>query len=107
MGAITENAIIIPRGDTARKTIDLTTEEGELYEVGEKDKLVLKVKKNLCDKEPCILKEVIGSNEFHFKPEDTENLPFGSYFYSVRVFTAEGDKYTPIDKELFEVGEVV
>lgn len=107
MGALTENAISIPRGDTDRESIDVFTENGELYEVKEGDTLTLKVKKNLSDKEPCIIKEVKGCSDFHFKPEDTENLPFGDYIYSVRILTAEGDRYTLIDKETFEIAEVV
>lgn len=102
-----DNTIIIPRGDTARRSIEITIGEDDFYEIKEKDILTLRVKKSLADKEPCILKEVVGSNEFHFKPEDTENLHFGKYIYSVRIITAEGDKYTVIDKQTFEIAEVV
>ena len=112
MGAVTENnTIIIPRGDTARRSIEITIKDGdkdaELYEIKENDILTLRVKKNLADKEPCISKEIKGSSDFHFKPEDTENLHFGKYIYSVRLFTAEGDKYTVIDKNILEIAEVV
>ena len=98
--------ISIPRGDTTRRAVDIEI-NGVLYEMKESDSLVLRVKKSLADKEPCLLKEVVGSNEFHFEPEDTENLHFGKYIYSVRLFTAEGDRYTVLNKETFEIAEVV
>lgn len=101
------NTISIPRGDTARRSIEIFTEEGDLYEIKEEDTLILRVKKSLLDKEPCIVKEIKGGCDFHIKPEDTENLAFGNYIYSVRIFTADGDKYTVIDKKNFEIAEVV
>ena len=101
-----DNTISVPRGDTTRRAIEIKM-NGILYEVKENDILTLRVKKSLADKEPCISKEVKGSNEFHFRPEDTENLHFGKYIYSVRLFTAEGDKYTVLNKETFEIAEVV
>ena len=108
MFTVTENnTITIPRGDTASLSVELTTEEGEQYEVKENDTLTLRVKKNLADKEPCIQKEITGSVDFEIKPEDTEGLTFGSYIYSVRLITAENKKYTVIDKSSFIVGEVV
>lgn len=107
MGEITKNTLVIPKGDTKRESIDIFAEDGQVYEIEDNDTLILRVKKNLCDKEPCITKEVKGSDKFHFKPEDTENLPFGDYIYSVRLVTAEGDKHTLINKELFVIEEVV
>lgn len=105
--AIIDNTIIIPRGDTARRSVKITIGESDLYEVQANDILTLRVKKSLADKEPCIIKEIQGHSDFHFKPEDTENLHFGKYIYSVRLFTADGDKYTVIDKKVFEIAEVV
>ena len=107
MGAITKNTLVIPRGDTHRESIDVFTEDGQVYEIQENDTLTLRVKRNLCDEEPCITKEIKGSNNFHFEPKDTENLPFGDYVYSVRILTAEGDKYTLLNKEPFVIEEVV
>lgn len=109
MFTVTENnTVTIPRGDTASLSVKLTVRKtGELYEVKEKDTLTLRVKKNLADKEPYIQKEITGSVDFEIKPEDTEGLPFGTYIYSVRILTAEGKKYTVIDKCSFVVGEVV
>ena len=104
---MSDNTIIIPRGDTARRSIEITTQEGDLYAIQENDILTLRVKKNLADKEPCIFKEVKGSGDFHIRPEDTENLHFGKYIYSVRLLTADGERYTVIDKQTFEIAEVV
>ena len=108
MFTVTENnTVTIPRGDTASLSVELTTDEGELYEVKEKDTLTLRVKKKLADSEPCIHKEITGSVDFHIEPKDTEGMAFGTYIYSVRLITAEGKKYTVIDKSSFVVGEVV
>ena len=104
---MSDNTIIIPRGDTARRSIVIYTETGDEYEIQPNDTLTLRVKKNLADKEPCIVKEIKGSSDFHIEPQDTENLHFGKYIYSVRLLTAEGDKYTVIDKKVFEIAEVV
>ena len=109
MFTVTENnTVTIPRGDTANLSVKLTVREtGELYEIQEKDILTLRVKKNLSDKEPCIQKEIKGSVDFEIEPKDTEGLHFGTYIYSVRIVTAEGRKYTVIDRCDFVVGEVV
>lgn len=108
MFTVTENnKITIPRGDTASLSVELTTDKGELYEVKDDDTLTLRVKKNLADSEPCIHKEITGNADFQIEPTDTEGLPFGTYIYSVRLITAEGRKYTVIDKSSFVVGEVV
>ena len=107
MFKVTENnAIMLTRGDTARLSVDIITDEGDVYEVGSEDTLTLKVKKRLSDIEALIEKEVKGRNDFHIEPKDTEHLPFGMYIYSVRITTAKGDKYTVVDNNSFKIGEV-
>lgn len=107
MFAITENnAILLTRGDTARLSVEITTDKGEMYEIKENDTLTLSVKKKLADSEPCLLKEVKGVADFHIEPNDTKHLPFGLYIYSVRLFTDEGDVYTVVENSSFKIGEV-
>lgn len=95
--------IKLTRGDTARLTVTLTTEEGKAYEVQATDTLTLSVKKAVTDTEYVLQKVIEGSNTFHIEPKDTAGLSFGKYKYDVQLTTGGGDVYTVITPATFEI----
>ena len=101
---IDNNEIYITRGDSG--IIELALEkDGEPYDYSE-DTVVFSVKRRPCDFNPVIQKEVVG-NRIVLNPADTKSLPFGVYFYDVKVNTAGGDVITAIVPTNFTVGEEV
>ena len=95
--------IKLTRGDTARLTVSIADDAGEPYTMQEGDILTMTVKKNITDAEPCIQKTASGSNTFHIKPTDTASLAFGKYKYDVQLTTLDGDVYTVIPPNVFEL----
>lgn len=71
------------------------------------DVLFFTVKKSAKDTNYLFQKKVIGVNQIHIKPEDTDNLSFGKYKYDVQLTTASGDVYTIIEPSIFEVMEEI
>lgn len=102
-----DNSIELTRGDTARLSVDVTDDDGELYEVQSHDTLTLSIKKKVKDSEALVSKTIIGSTTFHIEPKDTSGLPFGKYVYDVQITTAEGDVYTVITPSEFKIAEEV
>lgn len=99
-----DGTIELTRGDTARLTVSITNDTaGELYEIAPEDTLILSVKKNITDDEPCLQKTVTGGNAIHIEPEDTAKLAFGKYTYDVQLVTASKDVYTVIVPTTFEI----
>lgn len=83
------NKITIVRGNTGSLDVGVnivTNNEEEEYELQEGDKLIFRMSKTF-QGEPLIEKE-IQNGVLGFVPADTEDLPFGKYFYDV---TLESD----------------
>lgn len=98
------NVIRLTRGDTAKLTVPIENDlDNSSYVMDEQDTLTFTIKKSVKDNENLIQKVVIGSNNFHIKPEDTDSLPFGKYVYDVQLTTAGGDVYTVIEPTSFEI----
>lgn len=96
--------IMLTRGDTAYLTFPLVLKtDGTPYEMKPDDELVLSIKRYITDEEAAMRKESKGSNIFHIEPSDTANLSFGKYKYDVQLNTANGDVYTVIDVDTFEI----
>lgn len=95
--------IKLTRGDTARLTVSIADDAGEPHTIQEGDTLVMTVKRNITDADPCIQKVVTGGNAIHIKPEDTAVLEFGKYKYDVQLTTVDGDVYTVIAPSVFEI----
>ena len=106
-----DGVIELTRGDTARLSVDTTyidSDEKEYpYLMAEGDTLVFSIKKNVKDFKSCVEKKAINGNEFHLKPEDTAKLAFGKYVYDVELQTADGERYTIIEKTTFKICEEV
>ena len=99
---ITGNAIKLTRGDTAFLTVPLVCNNEE-YTMGPDDVLVLSMKEYITDPRAVLRKEVKGGNVFHIEPNDTSGLPFGKYKYDIQLNMANGDVFTVIDVDTFEI----
>lgn len=102
-----DGSIELTRGDTARFSVDINDDEGQVYTMRSDDELVFTVKDDIDDIEPVIQKIVTGDNTIHIKPEDTSELDFGSYIYDVELRMENGDVYTIIEKNTFKLREEV
>lgn len=103
---ITDLNITISRGDTASLEI---TFEGDVP--GDGDQVVMSIKTSprnhdykweksgTCDAE--------GKIVFSIDAEDTASLPFGTYYWDIRIFYADGQITTPFAPKAFKVVEVV
>jgi hypothetical protein len=99
--------IYLTRGDSAALNLKLS---GAV--LSEQDEVVLTVKKSpaasrLIRKHPAA-GSAYPKYRFVFTPEDTKNLPFGSYQWDIRINLANGGIYTPpAFPQLFYIGEVI
>ena len=98
-----DGSIELTRGDTAYLLVGITDSEGASYEMQSGDTLTLSVKKNVTDEEMSFQKVVKGSSVFHIEPQDTQALEFGKYKYDVQLETADGDVYTVLGVNTFEL----
>lgn len=99
-----DGSVELTRGDSAHLAVTITNDvDGSVYEIQPDDTLTLSMKKYVNDESPCLQKTIKGSNTFHLKPDDTRGLNFGKYKYDVQLTTAEGDVYTVLGPETFEL----
>lgn len=98
--------IHLTRGDTL--TLDFQF-EGDVP-VGQ-DQLYFTVKKSVNDKSFKMEKKATLYGEdlarISIRSEDTRDLPFGKYFWDLRIFYSDGEIVTPMDPAPFYVDEVV
>lgn len=97
--------IIISRGDTA--TLDLTFSGDIPSHQG--DLVVMALKSTPRDKTARWEKVAAGGEtvSFRIEPEDTKNLPFGTYYWDARIFYQNGNVATPFPPKKFVISEVV
>lgn len=105
------NEITLTRGDTLKCTIVLTDDEsGEAYVPVEGDSIRFALKRdkmnskktNYSDEEPLIRKNIpIDSLFLQLDPEDTKNLPFGTYVYDIEITFTDGTVDTFITTKKF------
>lgn len=102
-----EHDIDIVRGTTIGLTIVINDENGNPYTPPTGSKLIFGVKKLPTHGESeCVVKKVADavSSEvgIRISPDDTENLPFGKYFYDVGLRTGN-DFYSIIPMSEFRI----
>ncbi len=100
---INGNTIRMTRGDTAYLTVPITINDNEDYTMGPEDTLTISLKKTIASTKYSLQKTAIGSNVLHIAPEDTSELAFGKYVYDIQLNMANGDVYTLIDVDEFEI----
>lgn len=102
------NTIKLTRGDTFVCDIKMTKQDGYPYDPEEGDAIRFAMKSNVKDEEPLILKEIpIDTMQLMLNPEDTKELPFGTYWYDIELTKANGMVDTFITKSVLVLGEEV
>lgn len=103
------NEIYVTRGDSGTLEIKMEKDDGEEYDFSN-DRVVFSVKRKPCDFNPLIQKEAVDG-KVKIEPDDTKNLPFGTFFYDVVLYIGEGTNTetiaTVITPTAFIVGEEV
>ena len=102
----TTHKIILTKGDNAEIEVQIKDAYGEDRGVYADDVLTLTVRKTVDAPVASITKTAIDG-VFSFTPEDTSNLPFGSYVYDVELKTFTGKIYTIIPKSYFVLKEEI
>lgn len=102
--------ISLTRGDTA--ALELTFESDTPEDIpGANDRVIMALKSTPRAAEAKWEKETTADAEgkalFEFDVEDTARLPFGTYWWDVRVFYADGAVVTPVSPHKFSILEVV
>ena len=101
MYTVKKTTITLTRGDTFKAQIHITDKEGNPYEIQEGDEVRFAMKKNYSDPdtEVLIVKQVpTDTLILTLEPEDTKDLPFGTYVYDIQLTTAAGEIDTFIAK---------
>ena len=99
---INGNSIALTRGDTAYLTIPIKI-NNQLYIMANDDRLTISLKNDVEDRSYVLNKTIVGSNVFHIKPSDTASLKFKKYKYDVQINMANGDVFTVIPCDTFEI----
>lgn len=107
---IKKTTIFLTRGDTFKAQISLTDEEGNPYQPQQGDTIRFACKKDYSDPdtEVLIVKNIpIDTLILELEPQDTKELPFGSYVYDIQLTTAAGEVDTFITKGILTLTEEV
>lgn len=86
--SIKGNRIRLTRGDTLVAEVGIANPDGTAYEVQEGDSVRFK-----CTDVPggaVLIAKDVTSGTLRLDPEDTDALPFGSYFFDVQMTFANG-----------------
>ena len=102
-----DNIIYLTRGDSAVFEIDLRDEKDDEYQIQEDDVIRFAMAKKYADGNPLIIKEVDHETRtVEIDPEDTKELPFGTYVYDVEVTDGYGHVSTVLLSKLKLTKEV-
>ena len=108
MKKVTNNTIIMTRGDTCRIKLILTNSDGNEFVPKEGDVIRFAAKKKYSDVEALIY--IVVPNDtliLEIKPEDTKNLDFGTYVYDLQITFEDGTVDTFISKAILKLEEEV
>lgn len=101
-------SITLTRGDSFAADIGIVQPDGEPYIPGEGDKIRFAMKQSIKDDVCLILKEIpIDTMRLVLDPEDTKDLPFGSYVYDIQLTKSTGEVDTFITKSNLTLTEEV
>lgn len=102
------NTIKLTRGDTFVCDIKMTKQDGYPYDPEEGDTIRFAMKSAVKDKEPLVLKEIpTDTMQLMLNPEDTKELPFGTYWYDIELTKANGMVDTFVTKSVLVLEEEV
>ena len=97
--------IKMTRGDTVKLHVSISRKQtGEPYIPQEGDTIVFSVKKKYSDAVPLIQKIIPNDTQYLIiDPEDTKDLPFGSYHYDIELIDSEGNVDTFIEDSIIDI----
>ena len=105
MVKVTDNQIFITPGDSAELTVTIMDGEQE-YDYSN-DTVKFGVKKQFNDKE-CVIEKTVTDGKVTLEPDDTKDLSEGAtYYYDIKVVTADNQVCTVIAANQFIVGHSV
>lgn len=98
-----DNRIQLTKGDTATMLVEAYDLDNIKYEFKESDIITLRVKETQNSESTSINKTADKDHIITFSPSDTSSLTPGLYVYDVQVKTEEGNVYTIIPLNFFEI----
>jgi outer membrane lipoprotein-sorting protein len=104
MFSISNNIIVITRGDTGKFTIRVYDANKSEYELEYGDELIFTVKADTKTTEHLIQK---SGPEIILDPADTQPLTYKDYIYDVQLTLSNGEVHTVIPPNKFKVTEEV
>ena len=100
--------INLTRGDTFYCKIKLYDQYDDTVTLSPEDLVRFALKENYDDAEPILVIDIpVDTMTLRIAPEDTKELPFGTYVYDIQVTFANGDVNTVIPRKTFNLLEEV
>ena len=103
---ITNDEVILTRGDSADIILNITDANGDAYTPAETDVIKFTMKKN-CETTDIILQKTLVNSIISIEPADTADLNYGTYYFDVQLETAGGDVYTVVSPHKFIIDKEV
>lgn len=95
--SVNKNELKIIRGTTNTINLTIIDDNGDVYNLKDGEKVIFGVKQNPENTDYDIQKIITvesardGNITIKLSPEDTQELPFGRYFFDIGIQTADGD----------------
>mgnify|MGYP003429659358 FL=1 len=106
MLVITDDEVILTRGDSADINVKITDANGDIYTPAEGDVIKFTLKKN-CETSDIIIQKTLVNSVISLQPADTKDLPYGTYYFDVQLTTAGADVYTVVSPHRFIIDKEV
>lgn len=106
MLVITNDEVILTRGDSADIIVNITDANGDIYTPADNDVIKFTLKKN-CETSDIIIQKTLVNSVISLQPADTEELAYGTYYFDVQLSTAAGDVYTVVSPHRFIIDKEV
>lgn len=103
---ITDNAVILTRGDNADIIVNITDGNGDPYTLDEDDVLLFTMKRN-CETSEIILQKTLVNSVISLDHDDTKDLKYGRYYFDVQLTNVSGEVYTVITPHEFIIDKEV
>lgn len=106
MLVITNDEVILTRGDSADIIVNITDANGDIYTPAEGDVIKFTLKKN-CNTSDIIIQKTLVNSVISLQPADTKDLPYGTYYFDVQLTTAGDGVYTVVSPHRFIIDKEV
>lgn len=103
---ITDNAVILTRGDNADIIVNITDGNGDPYTPAEGDVILFTMKRN-CETSDIILQKTLVNSVISLDHDDTKDLKYGKYYFDVQLTNVSGEVYTVITPHEFIIDKEV